>query len=67
MDATGRGWKTGQSGNLNGRPTGARNRGSYELREKLKSRPNFVDPAEFLADIISSSDASTECKIAASG
>jgi hypothetical protein len=67
MDATGRGWKTGQSGNPNGRPTGARNRGSYELREKLKSRPNFVDPAEYLADIISSSDASTECKVAASG
>jgi hypothetical protein len=64
MDA---GFKQGQSGNPNGRPTGARNRGSYELRERLKARPNHVDPAEYLADIISSPTASTECKIAASG
>jgi hypothetical protein len=63
MDA---GWKSGQSGNPNGRPSGARNRGSYELRERLKARGG-KDPAEFLSDIISSSDASTECKIAASG
>jgi hypothetical protein len=67
MDATGRGFKSGQSGNPNGRPTGARNRGSYELRERLKARPNHIDPAEFLSDIIASPTASTECKIAASG
>jgi hypothetical protein len=35
MDA---GWKSGQSGNPDGRPSGARNRGSYELRERLKAR-----------------------------
>jgi hypothetical protein len=55
-----------QSGN-DGRPKGARNRGSYELRERLKARPNFVDPAEYLSDIISSPTASLECKVAASG
>jgi hypothetical protein len=58
-------WKEGQSGNPSGRPPGARNRGSYELRERLKARGD-KDPAEFLSDIISSSNASTECKIAAS-
>jgi hypothetical protein len=63
MDA---GWKSGQSGNPDGRPKGARNRGSYELRERLKARGG-KDPAEFLSDIISNSNASLECKIAASG
>jgi hypothetical protein len=60
---------TFKSGNDDGkgRPSGARNRGSYELRERLKSRPSFVDPAEFLCDIVSNPNASTECKIAASG
>ena len=53
-----------QPGN-DGRPKGARNRGSYELRERLKARGG-KDPAEFLSDIISNSNASTECKIAAS-
>jgi hypothetical protein len=66
MDATGNGFKPGSSGNPNGRPTGSRNKSSYELRERLKARGG-KDPAEFLSDIISSSDASTECKIAASG
>jgi hypothetical protein len=54
-----------QPGN-DGRPKGARNRGSYELRERLKARGG-KDPAEFLSDIISSPHATTECKIAASG
>jgi hypothetical protein len=60
---------TFKSGNDDGkgRPSGARNRGSYELRERLKSRPSFVDPAEYLCDIVSNPNASTECKIAASG
>ena len=53
-----------QPGN-DGRPKGARNRGSYELRERLKARGG-KDPAEFLSDIISNSNASLECKIAAS-
>jgi hypothetical protein len=60
------GFKPGVSGNPNGRPLGARGRGSYELRERLKARGG-KDPAEFLSDIISSSDASLECKIQASG
>jgi hypothetical protein len=49
-----------------GRPAGARNKGTYELRERLKERGD-IDPAEFLSNLISSSDASTECKIQASG
>jgi hypothetical protein len=60
------GFKPGSSGNPNGRPSGARNRGSYELRERLKARGG-KDPAEFLSDLITNSDASTECKIQASG
>jgi len=63
MDA---GWKSGQSGNPNGRPSGARNRGSYELRERLKARGG-IEPAEFLSDLISNPHVTTECKIAASG
>ena len=49
-----------------GRPTGARNRSSYELREKLKARGDR-DPAEFLSSIVSDNNQSTEVRIAASG
>jgi len=49
-----------------GRPTGARNRSSYELREKLKARGDR-DPAEFLSSIVSDNTQSTEVRIAASG
>jgi hypothetical protein len=49
-----------------GRPAGARNRTSYELREKLKARGG-KDPAEFLSDIISDKTQSTEVRVAASG
>jgi hypothetical protein len=48
-----------------GRPTGARNRSSYELREKLKARGDR-DPAEFLSSIVSDNTQSTEVRIAAS-
>jgi len=50
-----------------GRPAGARNKSSYALRERLRSRPNHVDPAEFLADLISNPAESAEVRIAASG
>lgn len=59
-------WKPGQSGNPNGRPRGARNRSSYELREALKARGDR-DPAEFLSEIVSNENESKELRIAASG
>jgi hypothetical protein len=59
-------WKAGEVVPGGGRPPGARNKGSYELRERLKERGG-KDPAEFLSELITNSDASTECKIQASG
>jgi hypothetical protein len=50
-----------------GRPSGARNKSSYALRERLKSRPNHIDPAEFLADLISNPAEPADVRIAASG
>jgi len=60
-------WKPGHSPNPSGRPAGSRNKGSYELRERLKARPSFIDPAEFLCDIIADKSVSLECRVAASG
>ena len=34
-------WKPGQSGNLKGRPTGSRNRGTREIREILDEAVDF--------------------------
>ena len=59
------GWKPGQSGNPNGRPAGARNRSSYELRDRLKARGG-KDPAEFLSEIVSNEEEPTDLRIAAS-
>jgi hypothetical protein len=57
-----------QPGNKHGegRPRGARNKSSYELREWLKSRGG-KDPAEFLSEIVSNENLSQELRIAASG
>jgi Family of unknown function (DUF5681) len=59
------GWKPGQSGNPNGRPSGARNKSSYQLRERLKERGD-KDPAEFLSEIVSNEEDPKELRIAAS-
>jgi hypothetical protein len=49
-----------------GRPQGARNKSSYDLRERLKARGDR-DPAEFLSEIISNENEPKELRIAASG
>jgi hypothetical protein len=59
-------WRSGQSGNPDGRPAGARNRSSYELRERLKARGD-IDPAEFLSSLVSNEKEPKELRIAASG
>jgi hypothetical protein len=48
-----------------GRPTGARNKSSYELRERLKARGD-KDPAEFLSELVSNENEPKELRIAAS-
>jgi hypothetical protein len=48
-----------------GRVLGARNKASYELRERLKSRGD-KDPAEFLSEIVSNEQDSKELRVAAS-
>jgi hypothetical protein len=58
-------WKDGQSGNPDGRPPGARNKSSYELRERLKARGD-IDPAEFLSSLVSNEDEPKELRVAAS-
>ena len=59
---------TFQPGNdLGGRTAGSRNKTSYALRERLRSRPNHIDPADFLADLISNPAESADVRIAASG
>jgi hypothetical protein len=59
-------WKPGQSGNPNGRPSGARNKSCYALREALKALGDR-DPAEFLSEIVSNENEPKELRIAASG
>jgi hypothetical protein len=59
-------WSPGQSGNPNGRPSGARNKTSYALRERLKARGD-KDPAEFLSELVSNESEPKELRIAASG
>jgi hypothetical protein len=49
-----------------GRPTGARNKTSYQLRDRLKARGD-KDPAEFLSEIVSNEKEPKELRIAASG
>jgi hypothetical protein len=49
-----------------GRPAGARNKSSYELRERLKARGD-KDPAEFLSELVSGENEPKELRIAASG
>jgi hypothetical protein len=59
---------TFQPGNdLGGRTAGSRNKTSYALRERLRSRPNHIDPAEFLADLVSNPAEPADIRIAASG
>jgi hypothetical protein len=58
------GWKPGESGNPQGRPSGARNKSSYDLREKLKQRGDR-DPAEFLSEVASNENESTDLRLAA--
>jgi hypothetical protein len=48
-----------------GRPQGSRNKGSYELRERLKARGD-IDPAEFLSSLASDKSKSDELRMAAS-
>jgi hypothetical protein len=59
-------WKAGESGNPTGRPAGARNRSSYELRERLRTRGD-IDPADFLSWLVSNENEPKELRIAASG
>jgi hypothetical protein len=54
----------GQIGNPNGRPPGAPNRRSEELRRRLRDRGD-VDPADFCSQIVSSPDEPTELKLQA--
>src|SRR6516225_9123522 len=48
-----------------GRPIGARNRVSGELRERLKSKGD-KDPAEYLSEVVSDEKQPQELRIAAS-
>jgi hypothetical protein len=64
MGTTSTSFKPGNEFGSAGRPPGARNKSSYDLRERLKTRGD-KDPAEFLSEIVSNEDEPKELRIAA--
>src|SRR5262252_10549095 len=58
------GFRAGEIGNPSGRPRGAANRRSEELRRRLRDRGD-VDPADYCSSIVSNPNEPTELKLQA--